>query len=185
MTAASAQAPATEEQSTQAQGTQEPVPQAQGAQPPAAQQPTADTPATEAPATEAPAAAAPPPRAPAATTPAPFAEPSDFAEPDVERPSNGIGYLVAGGVLTGLGVLNAVGFGVCFLDAYPDNARDVCKVASAIVSGAGLTIGIPLLIIGSNQRAGFKAWKEQHSGAPRLGVHAGKQSFGLNFAATF
>lgn len=193
--AASAQAPTAEEQQTQQQGTQEPVTQPPAAQPlttdtPVNQQPTADAPVnqqptTDTPVTEAPTTAVPPPRAPAAARPSLFTGSSDFSEPDVKRPSNGIANLVTGGVLTGLGVLNAVGFGVCFLDAYPDNARDACKVASAIVSGAGLAIGIPLLIVGSNQRADFKAWKEQHSRAPRLGVHAGNQSFGLNFAATF
>jgi hypothetical protein len=90
--------------------------------------------------------------------------PAPVGGPELERPKSGVAQLVAGGALTGLGVLNLGGLGLCYLDVYPDNARTTCKIASLAVAGLGLGIGIPLLVVGGLRRSEFKAWKEQHPG---------------------
>jgi hypothetical protein len=92
---------------------------------------------------------------------------------DAPRPSNGVGLLVTGGILTGLGVLNLGTAPICRADFYRDyvgqNGSDVCFVMSLVLGGTMLVVGLPLLIAGKTKRDKYKAWLETH-GQPVLMV---------------
>jgi hypothetical protein len=78
------------------------------------------------------------------------------------RPSTGTGLIVTGWILTGIAVLNLATLPVCFADFYPPESKDLCVVLSAVFAGAGTVVGVPLLIVGYNQRADYKAWKKRN-----------------------
>lgn len=77
------------------------------------------------------------------------------------RPSSGVGFLVSGGVLTGLGVLNAAASPVCKTDLVREDVQDECLITSLVTGGVMLAVGIPLLIVGGAKRSKFLEWQEQ------------------------
>jgi hypothetical protein len=79
------------------------------------------------------------------------------------RPSTGTGLIVAGWILTGIGVLNLAFIPACSADFYPPEAEDTCVAASAVLGGIGVALGVPFLIIGYNQRSDYKDWRERNS----------------------
>ena len=107
------------------------------------------------------------PPAPATTNKDIVAPPPAVAQPKPEPPSRGIGLIIAGSVMTGLGVLNLASTAVCKTDFYVDlvdqDGADLCFVVSLAVGGGLSLIGIPLLITGLVQRSNYRAWKEQHA----------------------
>jgi hypothetical protein len=109
---------------------------------------------------------APPPPPPAAGAAAPE-YPSDLDGP---RPSSGVGYLAAGGVFTGIGALNLLTAPICKTDLIPNHdTQDACLIASLVVGGTFLVIGVPLLIVGGSKRSTFKQWKANHPIATGFG----------------
>jgi hypothetical protein len=136
--------------------------------PPAPAPPTTAT--TDPPAAAAWPAAAPPPADPAqptvrvAPTPAaPLLPPASGDAADAP-PSKGTGLIIAGGILTGLGALNLATAPLCKIDDLikdPD-IQDVCLVASLVVGGAMLAVGVPLLVVGIGNRSDYKEWEERH-----------------------
>lgn len=78
------------------------------------------------------------------------------------RPSSGMGLIIAGWIATGLGLLNLATLPICYADFYPNNAESTCVIASAVIGGVGLTLGVPFLIVGYNDRADYKEWKKRN-----------------------
>lgn len=87
-------------------------------------------------------------------------EPAPVA-PRPGRPSSGVGFLVSGGVLTGLGVLNLAASPVCKTELVRENVQDQCLIASLVTGGVMLAVGIPLLVVGGAKRSKFLEWQEQ------------------------
>ena len=123
---------------------------------------------------EEPDAPPPPPPAPPAAQPVvqPAAVPTPpppmmTVQPDPsfswEEPptSKGVGYLVTGGIFTGVGVLN--------LATAPLAQTTVVRTVSLIVGGTFLGIGVPLIIVGAVKRSKYNDWKEKHSVAAGFG----------------
>jgi hypothetical protein len=79
-----------------------------------------------------------------------------------ERPSTGIGLLVTGGIFTGIGGLNLLTAPLCTTNLVTSDLQSVCLTASLVVAGVGLAVGIPLMVIGANQRAEYNEWKKAH-----------------------
>jgi hypothetical protein len=86
------------------------------------------------------------------------------------QPSTGVGMIVAGWILGGIGVLNLATLPLCYADFYPSNAEDLCVALSAVIGGLGLGIGIPLLIVGYNNRSDYKDWQRRHGQAALPGL---------------
>jgi hypothetical protein len=129
----------------------------------------------------------PPPPPPVAPPPPPpvmmVAPPPMIVE---APPSNGVGLLVAGGIFTGLGVLNLATAPLCKgLTSLSESGRNACFDASLIVGGLFLATGIPLLIVGGTKRSAYKEWKASHPMAAGLGFSAGKNAGTLTWKAEF
>lgn len=77
------------------------------------------------------------------------------------RPPSGVGFLVSGGILTGLGVLNLAAAPVCQTSLVREDVQDECMVTSLVAGGVMLAVGIPLLVVGGTKRARFIEWQEQ------------------------
>lgn len=123
---------------------------------------------------ESPAPAPPPPvvqsPAPEPPPPASAAAPEYPSDLDGPRPSSGVGYLAAGGVFTGIGALNLLTAPICKTDLIPNHdTQDACLIASLVVGGTFLVIGVPLLIVGGSKRSTFKQWKAAHPVATGFG----------------
>jgi hypothetical protein len=124
------------------------------------------------------AQAEPAPAAPAATVEHSFAPPPPARgqDPNDPRPSSGVGLVVAGWIATGVGLLNFAVLPLCSADFYPPDQEDFCVGVQVGVGSVGLLVGIPLLIIGYNQRADYKAWKTRNYGAAHDGLGLSLQS---------
>jgi hypothetical protein len=78
------------------------------------------------------------------------------------RPPSGLGKIITGWVFVGLGALNLATLPICFSDVYKQqNTKDICIGASATIAVVGVTVGLPLLLVGYHQRKKYKAWEEQ------------------------
>jgi hypothetical protein len=110
------------------------------------------------------AAPAPPPSTqPLAPVEAPPPAESLPDTPPDERPSRGVGLLVAGGIFTGLGAVNLLTAPICKTDLVGNrDTQNTCFVASLVAGGTLLAIGLPLLIVGGVKRSHFKAWQANH-----------------------
>lgn len=78
-----------------------------------------------------------------------------------DRPSSGVGFLISGGILTGLGVVNLATSPLCMTDLVKHKAQDECLIASLAAGGVMLAVGVPLLIVGGAKRSKFLEWQEQ------------------------
>lgn len=78
------------------------------------------------------------------------------------KPKTGMGTLIPGWVLVGFGALNLATSPLCRTDAVREGDQDLCFNLSIGVGIAGVAIGVPLLIVGYNQRATFNEWKQRH-----------------------
>ena len=77
------------------------------------------------------------------------------------RPPSGVGFLVSGGILTGLGVLNLAASPVCKTDLVREDVQNECLIVSLATGGVMLAVGIPLLVVGGAKRSKFLEWQEQ------------------------
>ena len=101
-------------------------------------------------------------------------------------PSSGVGFLVTGGVFTGIGVLNLLTAPICKTDLIPDrDTQSTCLVAALVVGGTFLAIGVPLLIVGGSKRSKFKEWKASHPVAGGIGFSATNGGGGFTFGGEF
>lgn len=64
-----------------------------------------------------------------------------------------IGFTVAGGILTGLGVVNLATSALCTTDLILEDDRDTCLIAALSVGGIMTAVGLPLLIAGVSKHA--------------------------------
>jgi hypothetical protein len=131
---------------------------------------------------------APPPPAPAAeapvvlpaAAPAPPPPPMRMVQPDApvswEEPpaSRGVGYLVTGGIFTGIGVLN--------LATSPLVQNDVVRIVSLAVGGTFVAIGVPLIIVGAVKRGKYNEWKANQSVAAGFGFITANGGGALTFS---
>ncbi|MEP7123771.1 MAG: hypothetical protein ABJE95_22775 [Byssovorax sp.] len=123
---------------------------------------------------DSPAPAPPPPAVqslpPAPPPPAGATAPEYPTDLEVAPKSSGVGYLAAGGVFTGIGALNLLTAPICKTDLIPDHStQDACLIASLVVGGTFVVIGVPLLIVGASKRSTFKQWKAAHPIASGFG----------------
>ena len=75
-----------------------------------------------------------------------------------ERPPTGIGGVVAGSVLTGLGVLNLAYTPMCFVGGDFGLGAEGCMAAQLIGGGLFVLAGVPTLIAGGLRRKRYKRW---------------------------
>jgi uncharacterized membrane protein len=84
------------------------------------------------------------------------------------KPKSGLGTIIPGWVLVGIGVVNLATSPICRTSAVEKSQQDLCFNLSIGVAIGGAAIGIPLLIVGYNQRAEFNEWKARHPNATWL-----------------
>jgi hypothetical protein len=84
------------------------------------------------------------------------------------KPKSGLGTLIPGWVLVGIGVLNLATSPICHTSAIEESQQDLCFNLSIGIAIGGAAIGIPLLVVGYNQRAEFNEWKTRHPNAAWL-----------------
>jgi len=101
-----------------------------------------------------------------------------------ERPSRGVGYLVTGGIFTGLGAANLAASPIC-LSLPNESVHTPCLVASFVVGGVFLVIGVPLLVVGAGKRSAFKEWQASHPGLAGLGFSADRKAGSLTWSTAF
>ena len=91
--------------------------------------------------------------------------------PSDDRPSSGTGLLIGGGITTGIGALNFLTGAIeCSSSLVSSDNKDLCYGISFGLGGAGLAIGVPMLIIGANKRAAYKEWLKEHPAVEGLSV---------------
>jgi hypothetical protein len=74
-------------------------------------------------------------------------------------PSKGTGFLVAGGIVSGVSLVFFASSALCQLDE--DNSQrdqNVCTAINASIGAVALGVGIPLLVIGVLRRTEFQEW---------------------------
>lgn len=114
-------------------------------------------------------------------------QPVYIAEPP---PSSGVGYIVAGGILLGVGLLNLATAPICRMDdviADPDT-QDACFYASLIVGGTMIAVGTPLLVVGIKKRRAYNRWRIRHpvvAALTRLRLGVGREGGGLFWRVEF
>jgi hypothetical protein len=126
-----------------------------------------------------------PAASPAAAPVVQAAEPP--APPSGTPPSRGTGYLVAGNIFLGLGLLNLATMPLCRASVIePEGAQDGCLVGSAITFAVFAAIGMPLIVIGKGKAEEYKRWRTGQSAATmRLGFSAAKGQGALTFSGQF
>jgi hypothetical protein len=77
--------------------------------------------------------------------------------PAAPAPSSGLAYLIPGGILAGLGVINLGTAPLCRLSVIRSSAQPACLVTSIAFGGAFLAAGIPLLVVGARRRGAVPA----------------------------
>lgn len=142
------------------------------------------------PAPPPPAAPAPlPPPALAPAAPPPLADSPPAAEESYvsdARPSRGVGLLVAGGIFTGIGVVNLATAPICKTDLIKGNdTQDACLIASLVLGGTFIAIGVPLLVVGGVKRGKFKQWQAEHPMAAGLGFSPTRGGGALTLGGQF
>ena len=143
----------------------------------------ADEPPAPAPMAPPAAVQAPPPSPP---PPMAMVQPEPMAMSQEAPPSSGVGYLVAGGIFTGIGAVNLLTAPICKTDLIPDHdTQNTCLIASLAIGGTFLAIGVPLLIVGGSKRSTYKHWKADHPVAGGFGLSAANSGGGLTFGGQF
>jgi hypothetical protein len=123
--------------------------------------------------------------------PPPMAPPPIVAVPPpggeyADAPSNGVGYLITGGIFTGLGVINLATAPICKADTqFTRDTQNACLIGSLAVGGTFLAVGVPLLIVGAGKRSTYNAWRAEHPIASGFGYQAVRGGGGLGFSSTF
>jgi hypothetical protein len=127
-----------------------------------------------------------PPPASAAPPPSPEAK----AKADIDwssRPSSGLGLLIAGGIVTGLGLANlATSAPVCHGNAALTEAKkNECTEIALGISGGITGLGVIFLIIGGVQRSGYNDWKQQNGIASHVEVAPLPRGAAAGFRTSF
>jgi hypothetical protein len=74
-------------------------------------------------------------------------------------PSKGTGLLIAGGVVTGVGLLFFVNAAVCQTNRdQSEREQNVCTAITASIGAVAVAIGVPMLVIGAIRRSAFQEW---------------------------
>jgi hypothetical protein len=84
-------------------------------------------------------------------------------------PGKGTGLLIAGGVVSGVGVLFFINAAVCQTNR-DQTARDqnICTAITASIGAVAIAIGVPLLVIGAIKRNAFDDWVRAYH--PQLAI---------------
>jgi hypothetical protein len=121
--------------------------------------------------------AAPPPMlsTPPPVSAHPTTPPAEGHAPEVDwstRPSSGLGALIAGGIITGIGLANlATSVPICKSNsALSPKKQDQCSEIALGISGGITGVGVLLLIIGGSLRSSYNDWKKEHDVASHLVV---------------
>jgi hypothetical protein len=84
-----------------------------------------------------------------------------------ERPSNGLGLTIAGGVVTGLGALNLASSAICrtgfYRDRWGDTRSDICFWVAIGLGVVELAVGVPMLVVGLVRRSAYKEWLQKNA----------------------
>jgi hypothetical protein len=154
---------------------------AQEPPPPAALPPAALPPAPPPPAGALPPG--PPPPAYAVPMGPPGAMPT--SPPSEEPPSKGTGFLITGIILSGVGVVNLAASPICKTDLVDPEIQNGCLVASLVLGGTLVAVGVPLIIVGVNKRSTYNEWKARHPVASGFGVAPVRSGGALTFQSQF
>jgi hypothetical protein len=111
-------------------------------------------------------------------------EPRKSAE-SASEPSSGVALTVVGGVALGIGAINLATIPICSANFYPRDAKDACVVASVTFGVIGVGVGLPLLLVGINQRSKYKAWRQAHPVLSAFDLHLDRGRAELVFDASF
>lgn len=98
----------------------------------------------------------------------PMALSAPLATMGESRPSTGTGQIVVGWIATGVGAVNLATLPICFADFYPADAEGLCVGLSVTLAVVGVSIGVPFLITGYNNRARYKRWRDEHPALAHL-----------------
>jgi hypothetical protein len=111
-----------------------------------------------------------------------WADPSNLEA----RPSSGTGLLIGGGIATGVGGLNFLtGALECSSSLVSSDNRTLCYGLSFGFGGAAILVGVPLLIVGANQRASYNEWLKDHPAVEALSVVPMPGGGTVGFSASF
>jgi len=83
------------------------------------------------------------------------------AQEPFEAPPSGVGLLVAGGIFTGIGGINLITSPICLVEPFDSSTKNVCLGASLGIGITSLVVGVPMLIVGVNQRRRYVEWKNR------------------------
>jgi hypothetical protein len=69
-----------------------------------------------------------------------------------------MGFIIAGSIFTSIAAANLMTSLVCATDFVADSRRFQCWSIQLAAVGASAGLGLPMLIVGANQRAGHAEW---------------------------
>jgi hypothetical protein len=127
------------------------------------------------------------------------------SSPTSPRPSSGTGLIIAGSIITGIGGLNLLAIPLCYVifddssydeaveyvysqyegdyvirestvDDTKETARDICVIGSLAFGGVHVAVGLPLLIVGLNQRSDYNEWREKNPEWAGFDLRIGKHN---------
>jgi hypothetical protein len=64
-------------------------------------------------------------------------------------------------------------------------ARDVCVITSLIFGGLHVAVGVPLLIVGLNQRSDYNEWREKNPAWAGFNLRIGKHNAVASWKTAF
>jgi hypothetical protein len=98
-------------------------------------------------------------------------------------PPKGTGGIIAGSILTGLGVINLAATGMCFVEGGDFGlGTDVCVGVQLGAGGFFVLLGVPLLIAGGVRRSRYKDWLQGNQVALSPVISPNFSGFALSFA---
>jgi hypothetical protein len=100
-------------------------------------------------------------------------------------PPGGVGLLIGGGILTGIGALNLATSPLCNTTLVQSRVQSLCFDTSLVFGGALLAIGVPMLIVGANERSAYREWKKAHPVAAGLSIAPTPGGVALGWSTTF
>jgi hypothetical protein len=133
------------------------------------------------------------------------------SSPVSPKPSSGTGLIIAGSIVTGIGVLNLLAAPLCYVlidsddegddyvysiygddyeiestvDDTKDTARDICVIGSLVFGGLHVVVGLPLLLVGLDKRSDYNEWREKNPELAGFDLQVGKHRAVANWKTAF